>query len=73
MLGQVFEDILNIKHSKEPVLKSYHETLSELSLKLPHIEESLLEILKGRNLLNLNVNVSLLMDNLILKIVKEDE
>ena len=35
-------------------------------------KESLLEILKDRNLLNLNVNVSLLMDNLILKIVKED-
>ena len=72
MLGQAFEDILNIKHNKEPILKSYATILSELSLKLPHIEESLLEILKGRNLLNLNVNVSLLMDNLILKIVKED-
>ena len=72
MLGQVFEDILNIKHNKEPILKSYVTILNELSLKLPHIEESLLEILKDRNLLNLNVNVSLLMDNLILKILKED-
>ena len=72
MLGQAFEDILNIKHNKEPILKSYATILGELSLRLPHIEESLLEILKGRNLLNLNVNVSLLMDNLILKIVKED-
>ena len=72
MLGQAFEDILNIKHNKEPILKSYATILGELSLKLPHIEESLLEILKDRNLLNLNVNVSLLMDNLILKIVKED-
>lgn len=72
MLGQAFEDILNIKHNKEPILKSYVTILSELSLKLPHIEESLLDILKDRNLLNLNVNVSLLMDNLILKIVKED-
>ncbi len=71
MLGQVFEDILNIKHNKQPVLKSYDTILRELSIKLPHIEESLLEILKARNLLNLNVNVSLLMDNLILKIVKE--
>ena len=72
MLGQVFEDVLNIKHNKQPVLKSYDTILRELSIKLPHIEESLLEILKARNLLNLNVNVSLLMDNLILKIVKED-
>ena len=73
MLGQVFEDILNIKHNKEPILKSYDTILRELSLKLPHIEESLLEILKDRNLLNLNVNVSLLLDNLILKIIKEDK
>ena len=72
MLGQVFEDILNIKHNKEPILKSYDTILRELSLKLPHIEESLLEILKDRNLLNLNVNISLLLDNLILKIIKEE-
>lgn len=72
MLGQSFEDILNIKHNKEPILKSYDTILRELSLKLPHIEESLLEILKDRNLLNLNVNVSLLLDNLILKIIKEE-
>ena len=72
MLGQVFEDILNIKHNKEPILKSYDTILCELSLKLPHIEESLLEILKDRNLLNLNVNISLLLDNLILKIIKEE-
>lgn len=71
MLGQAFEDILNIKHNKEPILKSYDTILRELSNKLPHIEDSLLEILKARNLLNLNVNVSLLMDNIILKIVKE--
>ena len=73
MLGQVFEDILNIKHNQEPVLKSYDTILRELSNKLPHVEESLLEILKARNLLNLNVNVSLLLDNLILKIIKEDK
>ena len=73
MLGQVFEDILNIKHNKEPILKSYDTILRELSIKLPHVEESLLEILKDRNLLNLNVNVSLLLDNLILKIIKEDK
>lgn len=72
MLGQVFEDILNIKHNKEPILKSYDTILRELSSKLPHIEESLLEILKDRNLLNINVNISLLLDKLILEILKED-
>ena len=72
MLGQVYEDMLNIKHNKETILKSYDTILRELSIKLPHIEESLLEILKSRNLLNLNVNVSLLLDNLMLKIIKEN-
>ena len=72
MLGQVFEDILNIKHNNEPILQSYATILNELADKLPHVEESLLEILKSRSLLNLNVNISLLLNNLIIKIVKED-
>ncbi len=72
MLGQVFEDMVNIKHNKEPILKSYDTILRELAFKLPHLEESLLEILKDRNLLNSNVNISLLVDSLILKIAKEE-
>lgn len=72
MLGQAFEDMVNIKHSKEPILKSYDTILRELAFKLPHLEDSLLEILKDRNLLNSNVNISLLLDNLILKIAKEE-
>lgn len=72
MLAQIFEDILNIKHNKQPMLKSYDTILRELSEKLPHIEDSLVEILKDRNLLNLNVNISLLLDSMFLKIIKED-
>lgn len=73
MLGQVFEDLVNIKHNQQPVLQSYATILYELVNVLPHIEESLIEILKDRNLLNLNVNISLLLDKLMLYIVEEDK
>lgn len=71
MLVQAFEDVLNIKNQKPPVLESYVETLNSLVDKLPHIEESLVEILKDRNLLNSNVNIALLLDHLIFSICKE--
>lgn len=72
MLVQAFEDMLNIQHQKSPILESYSETLYELANKLSHIDESLLEILKDRNLINTNVNISLLLDHLIYQIIKED-
>ena len=73
MLVQVFEDLLNIQHQKSPILESYSETLFLLANKLSHIDTSLVEILKDRNLLNMNVNSSLLLDHLILNIIKEDK
>ena len=73
MLIEAFEDILNIQQGKMPLLESYATILSELSKKLSHVDESLIEILKDRNLVNLNVNTSLLMDHLVLNIIKEDE
>lgn len=72
MLVEAFEDILNIQNGKEPILKSYVTILNELSQKLSHVSESLIEILKDRNIINLNVNTSLLMDHLVLHIIKED-
>ena len=71
MLVEAFEDILNIQQGKSPILKSYDTILRELSNKLTHIDESLIEILKDRNLINLNVNTSLLMDHLVFSIIKE--
>ena len=67
-----FEDILNIQQGKSPILKSYDTILKELSDKLAHVDESLIEILKDRNLINLNVNTSLLMDHLVFNIIKEN-
>ncbi len=71
MLVEGFEDILNIQQGKSPILKSYDTILKELSDKLAHVDESLIEILKDRNLINLNVNTSLLMDHLVFNIIKE--
>ena len=71
MLVEAFEDILNIQQGKSPILKSYDTILKELSNKLTHIDESLIEILKDRNLINLNVNTSLLMDHLVFSIIEE--
>lgn len=71
MLGEVFEDLLNIKCNRAISLKSYATILTSLINKLPHIEKSLTEILKQRNLVNMNVNISLQIDHLILYILKE--
>jgi DNA polymerase-3 subunit delta' len=71
MLVEGFEDILNIQQGKSPILQSYGTILKELSDKLAHVDESLIEILKDRNLINLNVNTSLLMDHLVFSIIEE--
>ena len=71
LLSEVFEDLLNLKCNREIVLKSYATILASLVNKLPHIESSLSELLKQRNLVNMNVNIALQIDHLILYIVKE--
>lgn len=71
MLTEAFEDLLNIKCNREITLKSYDTILTTLADKLPHINESLVEILKQRNLVNTNVNISLQLDHLIFYITKE--
>ena len=71
MLTQAFEDLLNIQYSREITLQSYDTILKVLANKLPHVKESLVEILKQRNLVNMNVNISLQLDHLIIYITKE--
>ena len=71
MLVEAFEDMLNIEQGKSPILSSYATILQDLVSKLSNISESLIEILKDRNLINMNVNVSLLMDHLVFSIIKE--
>ena len=71
MLTQAFKDILSIQNGDYPILKSYDTILQELAGKLTNVEEILIEILKNRNLINLNVNISLLLDHLVLHIIRE--
>lgn len=72
LLIEVFEDLLNVKNNKPPLLKSYATILQELSNRLSHIDKSLVEILKQRNLINLYLNVPLQLDHLVLEIMKEE-
>ena len=71
MLTQGFKDILSIQNGDTPILESYATMLTELAEKLDDVQGILIELLKNRNLINLNVNVSLLIDHLVLHIIKE--
>ena len=71
MLSQVYEDLLNLKCSRDITLKSYDTILKSLTNKLPHINDSLVELLKQRNLVNVNVNISLQLDYIIIYLTKE--
>lgn len=71
MLAQFFEDLINIQNNNHIRLTSYATILNSLAGKLHHVQESLLEIQKQRNLVNLNLNIPLQLDHLIFEIVKE--
>lgn len=70
MLAQFFEDLINIQNNNTITLTSYGTILNSLVEKLSHLEESLLEIQRQRNLVNLNLNIPLQLDHLIFEIVK---
>ena len=72
MLVMAFEDMINIKNQKNVFLESYATILENISNKLSHLDESLIELLKCGNALNLNVNIPLLLDHLMYIITKED-
>lgn len=71
MLTQGFKDVLTIQNGDTPILQSYATILNKLANKLDDIQGILIELLKDRNIINLNVNVSLLIDHLVLHIIKE--
>lgn len=73
MLINFFEQILLKQNSREILLKSYEEIITTLSEKLEHVDNSLIELMKGRNLLNLNINSSLLLDHLTLTILRKEK
>ena len=71
MLIQTFEDLLNIQNHCDIYLKSYEETLKVLANSLPHVQETLIELLKNRSLINANVSTQLMCDHIVNYIVKE--
>lgn len=71
MLTIVFEDLINIQLNNRLVLSTYDKILKELAEKLSHLDESLVTIMTSRGKLDLNVNVSLLLDYVIFQIIKE--
>ena len=72
MLSQVYKDILNIQNNWAIILTSYQETLFDLAKKLNHVDKDILNILKTRSMINLNVNISLLLDSLFLGLIREN-
>ena len=71
MLSQIFEDLIKLLNGTEILLKSQDELLLSLKEEIPNPSDLLVEILKMRNMLNLNVNVPLLLDHLVYVITKE--
>ena len=71
MLSQIFEDLIKLLNGTDILLKSQDELLLSLKEEIPNPSDLLVEILKMRNMLNLNVNVPLLLDHLVYVITKE--
>jgi hypothetical protein len=72
MLSNAFKDILSLQNGGSIILNSYATILETLANKLTNVDQKITEILKDRNLINLNVNTSLLMDHVVLALIKED-
>lgn len=70
MLAIAFKDLVALNQNQEPLLTSYVKLIEPLN-KWQHLEESLLEIMKTRNLLDLNINTALLLEHLVNYITKE--
>jgi DNA polymerase III subunit delta' len=71
MLSLAYKDLIAIKDNRLIYLTSYGTLLKPLSISLPHLENSLLEIMKARGQLDLNLSVPLLLEHLINYLTKE--
>jgi DNA polymerase-3 subunit delta' len=71
MLSLAYKDLLSLQEKRPIILTSYATLLEPLSEKMPHCAESLLEIMKGRGQLDLNLNSALLIDHLANFLTKE--
>lgn len=71
MLSQIFEDLVKLTFEGDILLKSQEDVIMPLKDVVQNPNEILLEILKMRNMLNLNANIPLLIDHLVFEITKE--
>ena len=73
MLTQIFEDIVNDKNNSPVTLKSYIDIIKKLEDKIENPSEMLMEILRCRGIVNLNVNSSLIIDHIVYCLVGENK
>ena len=67
----VFEDLLNIQNSRDIILTNYDTILQEIVNNTDiDISGCLLELLKQRNMIGLNLNIPLQLDHIILTITR---
>ncbi len=66
-----FNEALSIKNGLSPLMTCYDTILRNLIEWVPHLDTSLVELLKAKVSLKSNVNISLLLDHLINQIVSE--
>ncbi|MCD8204891.1 MAG: hypothetical protein LUC16_03610 [Coprobacillus sp.] len=71
MIYVFFNEALNKQNGLSPLLKSYDTILEDLVSNSTHLDSTLVEILKERDLLKANINISLLLDHLVNFIVSE--
>lgn len=71
MMIQIFQDLFSLSVKENIVLQSYDNILHGLVNKLAHIDKSLLMLMSSLGKLDLNVNISLLLDHIIYEITKE--
>jgi DNA polymerase-3 subunit delta' len=64
-------DILARQNGQAPLLPSYDKILGPLKSRFAHLEAALLEVLLARGQIELNVNASLLLDHIFIRILKE--
>ena len=71
MLSLAYKDLISLKENRAIALTSYATLLEPLSQKLPHLGDSLLEIMKCRGELDLNLSIPLLLEHLVNRLTKE--
>ncbi|MCR4562925.1 MAG: hypothetical protein K5694_06985 [Bacilli bacterium] len=65
LLSIILKDAIALKEKREGKLTTYVKLIQPLADKLPHLEDSLLEVMKARGQLNLNISVGLTLEHVI--------